>query len=135
MRIDYIDGLLQASMNIVYKGRIMTIDHLVIDTGAAHSMISSDLAEQIGIYFENGDRLVRSIGVGGDDYSFRKLIDQVQLGDFHMKDIFIDFGVFHEDIQHINGLIGLDILKKGQMVINLSQMEMYSAKNNSAINP
>lgn len=37
----------------------------------------------------------------------------------------IDFGVFHEDIDHINGLIGLDILKSGDMIIDLKQMEMY----------
>ncbi|WP_302058441.1 hypothetical protein [Paenibacillus sp. MZ04-78.2] len=35
------------------------------------------------------------------------------------------FGVFNEDINYINGLIGLDILKSGNMIIDLHQMQMY----------
>ena len=129
MNIEYIDDLLQTSIMIRYKGHSLTIDHLVIDTGAAHSLISSDIAAQIGIHFENGDKLIRSFGIGGDEYSFRKLIDQVQLGDFIMDNVYIDFGVFHEDIDQINGLIGLDILKSGKMIIDLHQMEMHPANS------
>lgn len=33
MLIEYIDNLLQTSMTIRYKGRSLTVDHLVIDTG------------------------------------------------------------------------------------------------------
>lgn len=114
MQIELIDDLLQTSMTIGYKGLSLKIDNLVIDTGAVHSLLSSDIVSEIGITFENGDKLVRSFGIGGDEYSFRKRIDQVQLGNFVMKDISIDFGVFHEDISHINGLIDLDILKNGE---------------------
>ncbi|MFD1175970.1 hypothetical protein ACFQ3W_06565 [Paenibacillus puldeungensis] len=39
MRIKYIDNLLQTSMTIRYKGRSLTIDHLVIDTGAAMCLL------------------------------------------------------------------------------------------------
>lgn len=129
MQMDYIDGLLQASLTICYRGNSLTIDNLVIDTGAAHSLLSSDVVSEIGIKFENGDKLVRSFGIGGDEYSFRKRVDQIHLGDLIMTDISIDFGVFHEDINYINGLIGLDILKNGNMIIDLHQMEMYSANS------
>ncbi len=80
-----------------------------------------------GIKFENGDKLLRSFGIGGDEYSFQKRIDQIQIGGFITNDIPIDFGVFHDDINYINGLIGLDILKSGNMVIDLHRMEMYPA--------
>ncbi|GAA3411609.1 hypothetical protein GCM10020370_60500 [Paenibacillus hodogayensis] len=69
MHIEYINNLLQTSMTIHYKRRFLTIEHLVIDTGAAHSLISSDIVAQIGIHFEDGDTLVRSFGIGGDEYS------------------------------------------------------------------
>ncbi|MFB5763614.1 retropepsin-like aspartic protease [Paenibacillus medicaginis] len=125
MQIKYIDDLLQTSITIRYKGHNLTIDRLVIDTGAAHTLLSSDIVAQIGIHYENGDRLVRSFGIGGEEYSFRKQIEQVQLGGFIMNNPFIDFGVLHENIDHINGLIGLDILKRGNMIINLHRMEMH----------
>ena len=100
MDIDLIDDLLQTSMTITYKGISLTIDHLVIDTGAAHSLLSSDTVSQMGIKFQNGDKLVRSFGIGGDEYSFRKRVDQIQLGSLILNDVNIDFGVFHEDIDH-----------------------------------
>lgn len=127
MLIEYVDNLLQTSMTIRFKGRSLTINHLVIDTGAAHSLLSSDIVTQVGIHFENGDKLVRSFGIGGDEYSFRKQIDQVQLGNFVIDNFYMDFGVFHEDIDQINGLIGLDILKGANMVIDLYRMEMHPA--------
>lgn len=130
MQIELIDDLLQASMTICYKGRSLTIDNLVIDTGAAHSLLSSDIVSEIGIKFENGDKLLRSFGIGGVEYSFQKRIDQIQIGDLTMENIPIDFGVFHEDINYINGLIGLDILKGGNTIIDLQRMEMYPAPSN-----
>jgi hypothetical protein len=96
MQIQLIDDLLQTSMTICYRGPSLIIDNLVIDTGAAHSLLSSDIVSEIGIKFENGDKLVRSFGIGGDEYSFRKQIVQIQIGDLVIKDIRIDFGVFHD---------------------------------------
>lgn len=125
MQIQLINDLLQTSVTICYRGRSLKIDNLVDDTGAAHSILSSDIVSEIGIRFENGDKLVRSFGISGDEYSFRKRIDQIQLGDLVIKDVSIDFGISHEDINYINGLIGLDILKSGNMIIDLHRMQMY----------
>jgi hypothetical protein len=130
MQIEFTHDLLQTSMTINYKGRSLTIDNLVIDTGAAHSLLSSDIVSEIGIKFENGDKLLRSFGIGGDEFSFQKRVDEIQIGDYIMNSVPIDFGVFHEDIDHINGLIGLDILKSANMVIDLHRMEMYPANPN-----
>lgn len=127
MQIQIIDNLLQTSMTLYYKDRSLTIDNLVIDTGAAHSLLSSDIVSEIGIKFENGDRLVRSFGIGGDEYSFRKQVNQIEISDLVLRDISLDFGVFHDDISSINGLIGLDILRGGNMIINLQRMQMYPA--------
>lgn len=127
MQIELIDNLLQTSMTICYKGRSLKIDKLVIDTGAAHSLLSSDVVSEIDIKFENGDKLLRSFGIGGDEYSFQKRVDHIQIGDLIMEGIPIDFGVFHDDINYINGLIGLDILKSGNMIIDLHRMEMSPA--------
>jgi hypothetical protein len=127
MQVEYTHDLLQTSMTICYKGHSLTIDNLVIDTGAAHFLLSSDIVSEIDIKFENGYKLLRSFGIGGDEYSFQKRVDQIQIGDYIMEDIPIDFGVFHEDINYINGLIGLDILKNSNMIIDLHRMQMYPA--------
>jgi len=132
MQIEFMHDLIQTSMTNDYKGRSLRIDNLVIDTGAAHSLMSSDIVSELGIRFENGDKLVRSFGIGGDEYTFQKTVDQIQIGELILKDIPIDFGIFHEGINYINGLIGLDILKSGNMVIDLYQMEMFPAESSDS---
>lgn len=76
MKLKKVNRLLEAEMEISYKGKMKIIDKLVIDTGAAHTLISSDSVEDIGIFFENGDSLVSAYGIGGEEYSFRKVGDE-----------------------------------------------------------
>jgi hypothetical protein len=122
MKLDFVNHLLEVEMSISYEGKKKTIDKLVIDTGAAHTLISSDIVDEIGIYFENGDPLVSSYGIGGEEYSFRKLVDFIKLGNYEIPDIMLDFGNLDE--WGINGLIGLDILMNGQFIIDLGKLEL-----------
>lgn len=78
MQIKYIDGLLQTSITIRYKEHNLTIDHLVIDTGAGHTLLSSDIVAQIGIHYENGDRLVCSFSIV-IKYKFLQTIEKERL--------------------------------------------------------
>ena len=50
MKIAPIDGLLFVSMMVTFRGQSRLIDHLVLDTGASHSVISMELVDNIGIY-------------------------------------------------------------------------------------
>jgi len=111
MKIDFVNYLLQTSITIHYRGKLKVIDRMVIDTGAAHSLLSSDMVNDIGIFFEPGDQLVTMIGVGGEEYSFRKELEGVELGSVKLDNVKIDFGTLDNEFE-INGLIGLDILKK-----------------------
>lgn len=126
MKIDYLDGLLQTSVTLNYKGRALTIDKLVIDTGASHTLLSADIVADIGIYFENGDEIVNSFGVGGEESCFRKLFDIVELGSFQVESFKLDVGSLHENLS-INGLIGLDLLMAANLIIDLSELLMYPA--------
>ncbi|MBW8349491.1 aspartyl protease family protein [Bacillus sp. IITD106] len=123
MKLKLINSLLEGEMTISYQGKIKIIDKLVIDTGAAHTLISSDIVSEIGIFFENDDPLVSSYGIGGEDYSFRKAVDYIMLGSLVIPKIKLDFG--NLDGWDINGLIGLDILINGNFIIDLGKLELY----------
>lgn len=114
--------LLEVKMAISYKGITKIIDKLVVDTGAAHTIISSDIVEDIGIYFENGDPLVSAYGIGGEEYSFRKPVEFIRLGTHAIPEIKLDFGNLGD--WGINGLIGLDILMDGKFLIDLENLEL-----------
>ncbi len=123
MGIDlFYDGqLMYGSLKLTYKGKAKTINKLVIDTGAAKSFISVDVVEDIGIYFENEDFITTVYGIGGPDNSFEKTLDKVEFGARLFKNYKVDFGYFCDEYG-INGLIGLDILKDAEVIIDLKNM-------------
>lgn len=129
MGIDVLfDGqLMYVSLRLTYKGKTKTIDNLVIDTGAAKSFISVDSVEEIDIYFEDEDYITTVYGIGGPDNFFQKTIDRIEFGTIIFKDYKIDFGAFHEEYG-INGLIGLDILKDAEVIIDLKNMTITETK-------
>lgn len=108
----------------------MTIDKLVIDTGASHTLLSADVVADIGVYFETGDKIVSAFGIGGEENCFRKSFDAVTLGDFQIKDFNLDVGTLHEMLE-IKGLLGLDLLVAANVVLDLSELTMYLAKGNN----
>jgi len=122
MKLELVNQLLEVEMLISYRGKAKLVDKLVVDTGAAHTLISSDVVDEIGIFFENGDPLVSSFGIGGEEYSFRKQLDFIKLGSHKRQNIKLDFG--NLDGWDINGLIGLDILMHGQFGIDLKKLEL-----------
>ena len=121
MRIEYSDGLLLASLTVTYRGQSKIIDRMAIDTGAVHTIIVSDMVDDIGIAFKIGDPINRSFGVGGTDYAFEKTVDSLEFGGIRMTNKPLDFG--HIDLD-INGLIGLDILIPGRFVLDFYNMEI-----------
>lgn len=127
MKIDFVDGLLQTSITISYKGQAFTIDKLVIDTGATHTLLSADIVADIGVYFETGDEIISAFGIGGEENCFRKAFDAVTLGDFRIENFKLDVGSLHEKLE-INGPFGLDLLMAANIVLNLSELSMYSTQ-------
>ena len=64
MHIEYSQGLLLASLSVAYGGRSKAIPRMSIDTGAAHTIVVSDVVDDIGIVFKTGDHINRSQGIG-----------------------------------------------------------------------
>ncbi|SFR16399.1 aspartyl protease family protein [Desulfoscipio geothermicus] len=74
MRIAFRNGLLFVSLTIMYKGKTKSIDNVVIDTGAAYSIISPDVVDDLGLVYEKDDTVVTSYGIGGKQYAFVKQV-------------------------------------------------------------
>lgn len=114
MKIQLIDGLLFVKVTVTSRGKSRTIDHLVLDTGASHSVISMNLVDDIGIYGDIDDEIVVMHGIGGVERSIRKKIDSVEIGTFKLSEVKLDFANF-DDHFGINGLLGAD--RYGLMIV------------------
>lgn len=123
MKIEKKHDLLVASITITFGGRSTRIHDLVIDTGVAHSIISLDEVEGIGIAGELNDEIVYMHGIGGTEQALRKRVDLVSFAGFLLDGIHLEFWDFGSH-GGINGLIGLDILEAGGFLIDLRGLEV-----------
>ncbi|MFZ3132431.1 MAG: retropepsin-like aspartic protease [Desulfosporosinus sp.] len=124
MKIEFRDGLLFTSFQISFRGSSKVIENIVIDTGAAESIISPDAVEDIGIFAEPEDSVNSFYGIGGSLHNFfSKNVEDINLGSYSMSDTKMDFGVI-DPKGDINGLLGLDLLTKIGAVIDLKSLSL-----------
>lgn len=123
MKIVYKNGLLYTSLEIMHKGKRRIVDEIIIDTGAAHTIISPDAVVELGIEPEGKDEFVTMYGIGGEQYAYRKSIEGIKLCNHELNNVKIDFGLI-DDYGKINGLLGLDILLNLNININLKELSL-----------
>lgn len=124
MNMKFQDGLLVTSIQISFRGSTKVIENIVIDTGAAETIISPDAVEDIGIFAELEDSVNSFYGVGGSLHNFFcKNVGKVKLGEVSLEEVKIDFGVI-DPKGTINGLLGLDLLMKLGAVIDLKRLSL-----------
>lgn len=68
------------------------------------------------------DDIITSYGIGGKEYAFVKTVQSIELGEYELKDMQLDFTSFK--YHNINGLLGLDILMNGKFNIDLYNLEL-----------
>lgn len=122
MKLEFKGGLLFTSIQISFRGKSKIIDNIVVDTGAAESIISPDAVEDIGIYAELEDSVNSFYGVGGSLHNFfMKNVTKLTIDDFETNDVKLDFGII-DPKGKINGLLGLDILMNMGAVLDLEEL-------------
>ncbi|KGR77457.1 retroviral-like aspartic protease family protein [Ureibacillus sinduriensis] len=121
------EGLLLTDMEIQYKGRTTHLTRVLIDTGSSCSIISSDIAEEIGIYPEANDRIYRINGVGGCEFVYSKMLDAITIGQMKTEEIQIEIGSMNYGID-LEGIIGLDLLKRLKVLINIDKLLIQSER-------
>jgi hypothetical protein len=124
LKIEYIDGLLVASLSLEHNQRSHTIGNIIIDTGAAQSVIDTQVLDILDINPEGDDEIITMAGIGGTEYAVRKMIDRLQFDTVVVERALIDFGNL-DGHPRVNGLLGLDILLPGRFIIDLEALTLY----------
>lgn len=127
MQIYIYDALICTDLKISFKGKSKVLKNVVIDTGAAQSILNSALVEELGIVPSTSDRILKTKGIGGQIKFFYRLVDSIEIGGVAFENLEMDFG----DIDpkgEISGLIGLDLLGKLRTVIDVEIPVVYEKK-------
>lgn len=126
MNLEYREGLLFSKIAITHYGRTIQFPNVIIDTGAAESILSIDVAQGLFNSYEPEDQIRFMTGIGGREAAVRRRIDEVEFHSFRAAYFPIDFGRIGEDTR-IDGLIGLDILIPGRFIVDLNRLQIYPA--------
>ena len=124
MQLTLQDDLILVSVTVSYQGQEIQVPDIVIDTGSATTMISTDIVAQVGIVPEMDDVLHFIRGVGGTEVVFSRRVDRLQVGSQAIKQFEIEVGGL-DDIFDINGILGMDFLLCAGAIINLSALQLY----------
>ncbi|AZK45149.1 retropepsin-like aspartic protease [Paenibacillus lentus] len=121
MKINYDGQLITTSLSVTFRGRTLRIEDVIIDTGSSHTIISPDILEEIGVTYETGDSIYEAYGIGGSTPFYTKIMDKIEIGTRSIENIEIDVGILPRDHR---GLLGLDILKQQNFIIDLKTLEL-----------
>lgn len=84
--------------------------------------ISPDILESIGVNYENGDTIYEAYGIGGSVPFYIKIMDGLIIDSFIIKNFEVDVGMLPKEHP---ALIGLDVLKRYNFIIDLRQLKLY----------
>lgn len=109
------------SATIAYHGATLLVSDILVDTGSATTMFSTDIVRPIHIVPERTDTLHTIRGVGGVDVVFMRTVDYIQVGTFRMMTVQIDIGGMDYGFD-INGILGTDFLTQAGAILDLQHM-------------
>lgn len=123
MNIDVRYGLPFVSASICFRERELVLKHVLLDTGSAGTIFSTNAVEQIGVNVEPGDFLNKIRGVGGVEVVYSKYFDFVSIGEVSLKNIEVEIGEMDYGIE-VDGILGFDFIRAANLVIDCKEMQI-----------
>lgn len=128
MNLQFDGDLLTVSITVIFRGSLLHINNVIIDTGSSHTILTSDVLEKIGVTYENGDPVYEAYGIGGSAPFYTKAMDEICIGPYVLTNHEIDVGILPK---HHNGLLGLDILMHNGFMIDFQQLTLKHSCHSS----
>lgn len=127
MKIRIKNGLPYVSATLAAGGQRVTLKNVLLDTGSAGTIFSTDKIAGIGLTYEPDDFVHRIRGVGGSEFVFTKRVDVLRVGDLEVAKFEIEIGAMDYGFD-MDGIIGVDFLTTVGALIDLHRKELLSAK-------
>lgn len=112
-------------IEIIHNNRILILNNVLIDTGSGGTLLKMDRVEEINITIDMNDSIETIHGVGGSEFVYKKIIDEIKLGNLYNRSVKVEIGIMDYGFD-IDGIIGIDFLKQVGAIIDLEKMKVYS---------
>jgi predicted aspartyl protease len=113
--------LIYVTATLTYDGTTVELTDVLIDTGAASTVLNADLAADAGIFLAPSDQLRRLRGVGGHEHVFMRQVDRFAVGEHGLDGFEVEIGEMDYGFE-LGGIIGMDFLRAARAVIDLGNL-------------
>lgn len=126
MKINLEDGLPIVSFSLGYKGKILKLDNVLLDTGCSNTILDTDEVEEVGLIIDrkNG-RPRRMYGVGGEsELCYEQTVKELEIDNFLLDSFLLQLGITKETYG-FNGILGIDFMTKSGLVVDFKEKVTY----------
>lgn len=123
MNITEVYGLPFVSMTVMFKGRELKLEKVLLDTGSASTLLNADIVQEIGMVPEGNDIVDIIRGVGGVEYVYTKYLDSIIVDEAILNDFQVEIGNMEYGME-IDGILGFNFLKQAAAVIDTGEMQL-----------
>ncbi len=123
MNITEIYGLPFVSMTVVFRGREIKLEKVLLDTGSASTLLNADIVQEIGMVPEGNDIVDIIRGVGSVEYVYTKYLDSIIVDETILKDFQVEIGNMDYGME-IDGILGFNFLKQAGAVIDTRELQL-----------
>lgn len=126
MQLTLIHDLPFITVTAAYQNKSVDIPNVLVDTGSGTTILSVDWVRAIQIRASLEDELFTIRGVGGREAVFARVLDYLQVGEHKITNFEVELGGMDYGFE-INGILGMNFLKRVGAIINLQTMELEFA--------
>lgn len=119
MRLIFRHDLAFVTATLTHADSTIELANVLIDTGAASTVINADLAADAGIHVSPEDTLRRLRGVGGHEHVFVRRVDRFAIGMHGIDQFELEVGEMDYGFE-IGGILGMDFLRAANAVITFA---------------
>jgi predicted aspartyl protease len=109
--------------SLTFRTTTIEISDVLVDTGAASTILNADFAAEAGVYLDPSDRLRVLRGVGGRELVFVRCVDRLAVGDVGLGGFEVEIGEMDYGFP-IGGILGMDFLRAVGAIIDLRQLRL-----------
>ncbi len=118
MRLTFQHELAFVTATLEYGGATVEVPNVLVDTGAASTVLNADVAAEVGLHWRPGDPIRRLRGVGGYEHVFVRRVGRLSPGEHGLTDFELEIGEMDYGFD-LGGILGMDFLRAGGAIIDL----------------
>jgi hypothetical protein len=127
MKLNIVHGLPFICVELIFRGKVLTLEKVLLDTGSASTIFNANKLEAIGVIPEENDSVDAIRGVGGVEYVYTKQLDQLQLDQNILHNFNVEIGSMEYGLE-LDGILGFDFISAAELIIDTKKLIVLSTQ-------